>query len=69
MVTDREILIMYHGADIHFIAPDGARWVFKDRQTPKGGRIQRSFVGAGADLGNSLDSREGREERSLHGVV
>lgn len=35
MVTDREILIMRHGTEIHFIAPDGARWVSKDRQTPK----------------------------------
>ncbi|OHF36535.1 hypothetical protein [Corynebacterium sp. HMSC074A01] len=35
MVTDREILIIRHGAEIHFIAPDGARWVSKDRQTPQ----------------------------------
>ena len=26
---------MRHGAEIHFIAPDGARWVSKDRQTPQ----------------------------------
>ncbi|OFP36432.1 hypothetical protein [Corynebacterium sp. HMSC071B10] len=45
MATDREILVMRHGAEIHFIALDGARWVFKDRQTPRGRRIQRSLVG------------------------
>lgn len=53
MVTDREILIMRHGTEIHFIAPDEARWVSKDRQAPKrddNARLQCEFE----DYGDSF---------------
>ena len=34
MVSDGEIRILRQGDDIHFVGPDGARWVSRDRRTP-----------------------------------